>query len=246
MILNRLANGITRQDWLAVTIEILVVVVGILLGLRANDWNDERIARIDEAQFLVRLHDDVLVTEELSARVMERRLSVVPILIATQDTLFNRSGRDSLLERECGILAGAGYFNINVSPLPSYVELLGTGRLMVIQSSELRSSLVKLQQAQEALSTLIQIQTTASAGFNLSVRYPDLIEAESFFDPEIEEIQSTYSCELTAMRGNRAFLNDFSVTADRYDAYISDGLEPWSDQLEKVHRLLDSIIGYEH
>ena len=246
MLFNRFARAAAKQDWSTVAIELFVVVFGIFLGLQADSWNDSRNAKIEESQYLQRLHEDLLVTEALSARVMNRRLEAATLLSTIADTLYGRSLSETMLDRQCEVIAGASYFNINVTPLPSYSELVGTGRLGIIQNEALRSSLVKLQQSQEALSTLILIQTTASAGFNLGSRYPDLIVFGSVYDPSIGEMRANPQCDFSSMKLNQAFLNDFSIMADRYDAYVNDGLEPWSAQLEEVHSLLDSILGYQH
>jgi len=42
MIFQRMAKAIRRQDWFQVTIEILIVVIGIFLGLQVTDWNEDR------------------------------------------------------------------------------------------------------------------------------------------------------------------------------------------------------------
>ena len=44
----------------------------------------------------------------------------------------------------------------------------------------------------------------------------------------------------------------FQVTAwnearqDRADAYVRDGLQPWSDQLSRLHEQIDRILGIDH
>jgi hypothetical protein len=42
VILRRLANALTKQDWFTVLLEILIVVVGIFIGLQVDDWNEDR------------------------------------------------------------------------------------------------------------------------------------------------------------------------------------------------------------
>ena len=50
MIINRLSTLIRRQDWSSLTIEMLVLMVGIFAGLQVNNWNEDRL----EAQRLER------------------------------------------------------------------------------------------------------------------------------------------------------------------------------------------------
>lgn len=42
MILRRIAVAMRKQDWAVVAIELIVVVVGILIGLQVDDWNEKR------------------------------------------------------------------------------------------------------------------------------------------------------------------------------------------------------------
>ena len=42
MILQKIAQAIRQQDWFQVTIEIIIVVIGIFLGLQVTEWSDRR------------------------------------------------------------------------------------------------------------------------------------------------------------------------------------------------------------
>jgi len=66
------------------------------------------------------------------------------------------------------------------------------------------------------------------------------------FDETIGEVQTQNECDLAAMRANQPFLNQFSANADGYDAYIRDGVRPWSRQFDRVHELVDSALGIGH
>lgn len=59
MILRRLARSIRKQDWFAVTIEFVIVVAGIFVGLQVTEWNDQRQLRERELNYLIRLAEDV-------------------------------------------------------------------------------------------------------------------------------------------------------------------------------------------
>ncbi len=162
------------------------------------------------------------------------------------DVLFNRVGRDQLTEEECISIVAGSFFNINASSLSSLNELMGTGRMEIIQDAELRTALVGLQQTRAGLATMIAVQSGSSAFTYLPTSYPDLIQVASYFDTDIGEIRVRSKCDLDGMRANQKFLNQFSVNADGYDAYIRDGLAPWSAQFDKVHQLVDDALGMTH
>jgi len=244
MILRRLADAIREQNWLTVVLEVLIVVVGILIGLQVDDWNDRRKDRADERAFVARLHDDLLLADSGANRVRERRLGLFAHLSTGADAIFDRAERNSLTADECRAIGDSRFFWIIISNLPSLTELVGAGRLDIIQDSELRLAIVELQLRIEALKELIPLQTLMRV--DIPVEYPDLIQASSYFDRELNEYQQRYQCDLQGMRANSAFKSAISLSIDAYDAYLRDGLIPWIEQFDEVHRLLDRRLGIDH
>lgn len=58
MIPHRLAAGLKRQDWAAVIIEFLLVVVGVFVGLQVANWNDDRKDRVLEKTYVARIQSN--------------------------------------------------------------------------------------------------------------------------------------------------------------------------------------------
>ncbi len=58
MILRRLATALREQNWFTVALEILIVVVGIFVGLQADQWNQSRKDRLVEQQYITSLKAD--------------------------------------------------------------------------------------------------------------------------------------------------------------------------------------------
>lgn len=249
MIIRRLGNAIRQQDWFVVFIELVVLVVGIFIGLQVDDWNEARKDRNDEQRFMVALHEDILLAEQLSSRVRERRLESQATQLSANEVLFDRAGRDTLTQPECRAIGSATYFNISIAGLPAVEELIATGRLGIIRNNELRSALIGLEQTREALKNMIAIQTSQSSFAHLPNRFPELIimnayNAESEEEPA--EIRNEMECDLAGMRSNQAFLNAWGSNIDGYDAYIRDGLRPWSEQFDQVHAIVDGVLALSH
>lgn len=59
MIQRRLGERLKQQDWVAVTIELILVVVGVFLGIQVANWNDQRKERSLEAAYQSRIAQDV-------------------------------------------------------------------------------------------------------------------------------------------------------------------------------------------
>ena len=58
MILQRLGARLRQRDWLAVTIELLLVMAGVFLGIQMSNWNEQRKERATEAAYLARIAQD--------------------------------------------------------------------------------------------------------------------------------------------------------------------------------------------
>jgi len=246
MILRRLGAAIARQDWFVIIIELAVLVLGIFIGLQVDDWNQSRKDRIDEQRFLNALHDDILLADNLSGRVRERRLETLGYIISASDVLHGRAQRDELTELECNAVGTSSWINITASGLSAFDELVASGRLAIVRNSDLRTALIGLQQSHQALTTMIATHSASGALAYLPVRFPELIKAVTYFDVGMGEISTAMECDLEAMRASRAFLNQWSANADGYDGYVRDGLQPWSDQLDRVHAILDGILKVKH
>lgn len=244
MILQKLADGIRQQNWFTVFLEILIVVVGIFIGLQVDGWSELRQDRRDEQHYLKRLHDEILNAEKLSTRLLERRIKRNEVVADILDAVFVNAERKSLTALECQTVGALHFFNIAVTGLSAVDEFTASGRMGILQDTELRAALGALKQAHDATNMYIQIQNEVAN--NLAHLYPQLISVEAYYDDDLQEIYSRNTCDLPAMLQNPAFLNDLSNNADAYDAYIRDGLSPWAQQQQRVHDLIDGNLGIQH
>jgi len=55
MILRRLTGNLKTQNWTAITIEFLIVVLGVFIGTQVSNWNQERIEKRQTERMLVEL-----------------------------------------------------------------------------------------------------------------------------------------------------------------------------------------------
>lgn len=70
MILRRLADSIRQQDWFTVFLELVIVVIGILVALQVDNWNQERHARAEAAVLRQQITNDLYRNrEEMQARI---------------------------------------------------------------------------------------------------------------------------------------------------------------------------------
>lgn len=63
MAIRRFREHVADQNWFAVLVDIGVVVLGVFLGLQANNWNDDRIERGAAADLRSEIIDNLRANE---------------------------------------------------------------------------------------------------------------------------------------------------------------------------------------
>ncbi|MFP4335133.1 MAG: hypothetical protein ACLFQC_06610 [Wenzhouxiangella sp.] len=61
MILRSVTRHVRDQNWFAVGIDFLIVVVGVFIGIQVANWNEARQARTEEARLVDQLLGEVAV-----------------------------------------------------------------------------------------------------------------------------------------------------------------------------------------
>ena len=79
MILRRLTKHVKDQNWFAVALDFLIVVLGVFIGLQISNWNDARAFDQQERNYLVQLKDEV----ELNRRITEYQITYVDTVVET-------------------------------------------------------------------------------------------------------------------------------------------------------------------
>ena len=143
MLLNRLGNAVRKHDWFVVVIELVIVVAGIFIGLRVDDWNSARKDRAEEDRYVSLLADDIQTMLDEVRTLGER---------AARQGQTTRSAVLSLQNRESGPQAraaiGEAIVAYQVSPpfrfrRSTYDEMVSTGVLARLRDEELKRALTR-------------------------------------------------------------------------------------------------------
>lgn len=59
MLLRRITTHVKEQNWMAVGLDLVIVVFGVFIGIQAANWNDTRTEAVREQQVLLELLDDL-------------------------------------------------------------------------------------------------------------------------------------------------------------------------------------------
>ncbi|MEQ9314754.1 MAG: hypothetical protein RLN72_02820 [Henriciella sp.] len=245
MILQRIATSIRTQDWFTVLIETLIVVLGVFLGLQAQQWILERDRQNREGAYLARLHDEVVQLQSVRARYDESRRAFSADLVSAVRVLQDPSAGSLISVEQCDAIAGSSHTTVPPADLPAITELLSTGRLDEITSNDVRASILNLTQDSTSAKDLIQLigQETESLGraFPQLMRY-DL--GESPFN--VDDYWLSPVCDTEGMRADPVFMNALIDNAYMYNVYAERGVLPISRRVQELHETLDETLGIVH
>lgn len=247
MILRKLAHAIRRQDWFTVLLEILIVMIGILLGLQVNAWNQSRIDRADEAVFLQALYQDVVELERNSNELIELRLEGLKAIEAGADVLFGKTAWRALSQSECDAIATSHSPGIVATSLPSWAALRDAGRTNIVRNKDLRQGLATLTQKRESLDRIMDV--AEDQGYKLLYQHPDLFKSvpvrlQLTDAPGRIHFDARSSCDAEAFSQNQAAMNGLASNMNRYSSVINRfGIVPWAEQVTEIRIILERDLG---
>ena len=163
---RRIAESIRKANFGVLSLELFVVVVGILLALAADRWNQDRLETIETARVVERLKSDTarnLAMFENTLPYMERNLQTVQALF--------RALRAGSMEGENPADIEAAITGIDVVPsyplvFSAYEELVATGRLRQLDSPVLVDLLANQKAEYEAAQAVVGYWRDSIQGVN--------------------------------------------------------------------------------
>lgn len=141
MIIRRVFEHVRKQQWAAVFIDFVVVVVGIFVALQVDNWNESRKERIQEHALLTRLHAEtrtLLATTSAEYREYRARGDA---LLPANPVLFSQEPVRPLTVRECEGIMGSHVYRRGTDELPVLDEMLVTGRFDLLRNEALKQQL---------------------------------------------------------------------------------------------------------
>jgi hypothetical protein len=183
MLLRRFSKHFADQNWFAVSLDVLVVVLGIFLGMQVNEWNNNRHLRSEETQYLRALEVDIRASKQHLVERLERldrqSLGLDVILAAASEGIDDLSDIDAARAIHNGLNSAA----VLPVQLRTYEDLKGSNTIAILKNIELRHRLRELdshlllirQEESERLKTLY------SHVDPLLLKYPSYVELTRFW-----------------------------------------------------------------
>jgi hypothetical protein len=141
MLLRRVSKHIEDQNWFAVGIDFLIVVVGVLIAFQITEWNAERAERVRSQEYLSRVRADLMVdiaTLQRHRDFWEQVAVHGDVAIRYAETGHSDGGTEWEVLRSFLHASQAWQFAFVNS---TYSELRSAGELRLIPDAELRSAL---------------------------------------------------------------------------------------------------------
>lgn len=229
-------GGGTKKYFFYAVGEIILVVIGILIALQINNWNEFRKDRILESEYLIRLQEDIkfdiswlnryiLDKYERKVQCLENGKAYYQGNYAIKDTL------QFLNDIGYGGVFGHAALSLNKN---TYNELISTGNLRKIESDALRSEIVNYYENVIAIENNSKVYisgyiifTNSFTGFNTN--NPDSI---SKYDQKLflknlktEEYYRLANLELTLAHRLSSFAKNINDTAQKVITSIDLQLE---------------------
>ena len=139
MILRRVTAHVKSQNWFAVALDLLIVIVGVFIAIEVANWNEARHERNEErryySQLLVDLKDDL---DSLSGAARRARLHDE----AAEQVLAKLRGKPPPGISPVRLAKAIHYAGFIYLPKPArgtYDELISTGNLGLLRDQQIKS-----------------------------------------------------------------------------------------------------------
>ena len=224
MILSRISRAIREQNWFAVAIEFLIVILGVVIGFQITAWNAERTARIQEAVILANLEEDfqtlVSETDDVIERTFEIARNATVVVEAIDSGVVPE---DRVGQFEEGLISLVWAVQPPQSP-STLQELVSSGGLSRLSDPALRAALARFMERYEAVDGMANL--LVEARFNNAQRAPLPVSLEPGSVADLERAREAgaflSSENYRVAQGVRSTLEHYDLDALRADPVVRD------------------------
>ena len=138
MILRRVIKHVRDQEWTAITIDFIIVVIGVVVGIQVSNWNTERQTQRRAEVFSERLMHDLQIEAWLYQSLIEYYDDV---LDNAERAIIALSSDTDISDEQFLINAyRASQYSYNDRVRETYDELISTGEIGLISDNILRET----------------------------------------------------------------------------------------------------------
>lgn len=248
MLLRRVTRHFQKQNWFAVLVDFVIVVVGVFVGLQVQDWNDARKERLEERVLLNRLYTETHALLEAHQEELDTLQVRAKVLTGVNPVLFSQENPRAITPVECRHIAGSHVYRRPSDELPVLDEMLETGRFDLLQDQAVRDNLrsyVLLRERARAY-----YNEAVNELFRLHSRFPLLIAVRRVRTTIVSDVSwgglsgDGYrwlpECDVEKIRASTAFLNEYVDNLSRINS-LTGYVVQRRDHLIDLERILAEI-----
>jgi len=242
MILSRITQALRDQNWLAVGIEFVIVILGVVIGFQISNWNQVQSDRRGETELLRRLHNDLLVLDEGRDQLSPLYANLLDRVLTARRALLSETPPPGLEPQICAGLAASHDFDQPPDSLPTIEELIATGRMDLIRDNGVREQALSTLQLRDFARSVRQ--NLFEAQVSLMSAHPEHFTLSLETRPDGRE-SVRIECDLDSMRADPAFLADTVLNTRGLTDFVSFPLSFVDTHLDRLHAEVDEALGLE-
>ena len=161
--------------------EIVLVVIGILIALQINNWNENQKYSREENTMLKNLHENLKQAKGQSMSYIKKEKELRSLLILALGINKNRSKKDTISFSNFDFKNIVWDFESGVPVINTYSDIKSTGKLSIIKNREIRESFNGLELAINELNELVSDRLTVQ-----QMRIDEIAVSEINYIPLLE------------------------------------------------------------
>lgn len=210
-----LSEGKTSRYLTYAVGEIILVVIGILIALQINNWNETRKHRNRSIDYHQRLKEDLVRAIEDTERIHKIAAQTLESITTTVTLL--EQGRLETKADSAAVNFALIWFsrtNYKMAELPTYEEMKSNGDLNLIYDVALRDDMASFTNFLDQVETVvIKISNAVENDFSVYNKY-----LRTYVDSNSLEV--TYDFDFQSMAQDPEFINTFSRLAYHWRGYV--------------------------
>lgn len=249
MILRRFMQHVKEQNWFAVGLDVIVVIVGIFLGLQVQAWYGDIEEREQERLYLNRLHTEALQSLNFTGdnfegvRLLDEFTDAEKNINEAIEVIFGRDTETVLGEHHCASIYTSNIFNDQQTYLPTLEEMIASGQLVLIHNEAIK---IALSEYTFSFNALKQMVAQLNRESNIMAKdHRDLYSSDGRLRNILAFNEFEMECDFEAMKQDHDFKEALaSNIANLY--YFNFTFANQQKSLENLHVLLDQELGITH
>jgi hypothetical protein len=144
MLLRSMTKHVKEQNWFAVFLDFIIVVVGVFIGIQVSNWNTDAGNRMQEHGYIIRLHEDIeesIVNQTRDLNFLNMQLADQSIVLKSLDSCAVASEDSIPFQRAINML---GFINKPRFSRRTVDEMAASGQTGIIKNIKIQTELANI------------------------------------------------------------------------------------------------------